>query len=134
MYMQSNLSRQERLGFILQHADNPKHQGPLPEANIVFGGGGGECAESIKVYLQVDGQQRITQAAFEADGTTIGRAAASFTVETIIGKTLKEVLDIQPEVILDTFGRDIVGERVRSATVTLDTIKVATRKYLHEIS
>jgi NifU-like protein involved in Fe-S cluster formation len=129
--MQSNLSRQERPGFILQHADNSKYQGVLPEADIVFGGGGGERAESIKVYLQLDGAQRIAQAAFEADGTTLGRAAASFTIENIIGKTLTEVLDLSPELILDTFGRDIAGERVRSATVTLDTIKVATRKYLN---
>lgn len=128
--MQSNLSRQERLGFILQHADNSPHRGSVPNADIVFGGGGGECAESVMVYLQLDGEQRITQATFEADGTTLGRAAASFTIETVIGKTLKEVLDLEPEVIVNTFGSDIVGERVRSTTVTLDTIKVATRKYL----
>jgi nitrogen fixation protein NifU and related proteins len=132
--MTTTPSRQERLGFILQHADNPTHRGPLPEATIVAGGGGGECGESIKLYLKVDDEQRITAASFEAEGTTIGRAAASLTVETILGMTLPEVLTLQPEVIVDTFGRDIVGDRLRAATVTLDTAKTAARNYLTKIA
>lgn len=130
MFMQTNLSRQERLGFILRHADNSAHRGPLADANIVLGGGGGECAENITIYLKVDDATRIQAASFEADGTTLGRAAASFTVETITGKTLSEVIELPAEVIVDTFGRDIVGDRLRAATVTLETAKLAARKYL----
>lgn len=132
--MANNTSRQERLGLILQHADNPQHRGPLPEADIVAGGGGGECGETIKLYLKLDDKQRITEASFEADGTTIGRAAAALTVEMITGKTLPEVLVLEPAVIVETFGRDIVGDRLRSATVTLDTAKSAARAYLSKIA
>jgi nitrogen fixation NifU-like protein len=128
--MSETLTRQERLGFILQHADSPTNRGPLPDADIVAGGGGGECGEVITLYLKMDADQRIVSASFEAEGTTIGRAAASYTVEAIIGKTLQEVLVLEPGLIVDTFGRDIVGDRLRSATVTLDTAKSAARKYL----
>jgi nitrogen fixation NifU-like protein len=130
--MQTNLSRQERLSFILQHADNPRHRGRMADADIVLGGGGGECAENITVYMKVDVGARITAASFEAEGTTLGRAAASFTVETITGRTLAEVIDLPAEVIVDTFGRDIVGDRLRAATVTLDTAKMAARTYLRK--
>lgn len=126
-------TRQERIGFILQHAQAPQHSGPLPDASITVTGGGGECGESIKLYFRVDDEKRIAAASFEADGTTIGRAAASLTTEAVIGKTLDEVLKIDPNEIVDTLGRDIVGDRIRSATVTLDTAKAAARKYLMQV-
>jgi nitrogen fixation NifU-like protein len=122
-------TRQEQLGFILKHAEAPQHYGPLPDPSITVRGGGGECGESITLYLSVD-EDRIADASFEAEGTTIGRAAASVTTETIIGKTLDEVLQINPNEIVDTLGREIVGDRLRAATITLDTAKAAARKYL----
>ena len=123
-------SRQDRIGLIFQHAQAPRRYGPLPTASIAMHGGGGECGESIKLYFQVDDANRIVDASFEAEGTTIGRAAASLTTEAVIGKTLDEVLAIDPSSIMDLLGRDIVGDRTRSATVTLDTAKAAARKYL----
>lgn len=126
-------TRQERIGFILQHAQAPQHSGPLPDPSIVVTGGGGECGESIKLYFRVNEERRIVEASFEADGTTIGRAAASLTTDSVIGKTLDEVLKIDQNEIVDSLGRDIVGDRIRSATVTLDTAKAAARKYLMQL-
>lgn len=128
--MTDTRTRQERLGFILQQADNPQHRGSLPQPTIEALGGGGECGETIRLYLNVDADLRIVEASFEADGTTIGRAAASLTVETILGKTLPQVLALDPAEIVDRLGRDIVGDRLRAATVTLDTAKTAARNYL----
>jgi nitrogen fixation protein NifU and related proteins len=122
-------TRQERIGFILKHAESPQHHGPMPDPSITVKGGGGECGESITLYFRVD-ETRVVDASFEAEGTTIGRAAASLTTETVIGKTLQEVLEISPDEIVNTLGRDIVGDRLRSATVTLDTAKTAARRYL----
>lgn len=132
--MSETPTRQERIGFILQQAENPTHRGQIADADIVANGGGGECGEVITLYLKMDAEQRIVSASFEAEGTTIGRAAAAYTVESIIGKTLQEVLVLEPGLIVDTFGRDIVGDRLRSATVTLDTAKSAARKYLSQNS
>ena len=92
-------------------------------------GGGGECGDSLRVYVRRD-RDRISQATFEADGTTIGRATASLTTGVVIGKTLSEVQEMTHDEIVETLGREVVGDRIRSATLPLDTVKAAVHKLL----
>lgn len=124
------MDRQQRLDFILSHADNSRYRGRLPDANLILPGGRGECGESVTLYLRVDGDRRIAAATFEAEGTTLGRAAASITTGTLLGKTLAEVIEMPHDSIVDALGHDLAADRFGAVTVALDTAKAAARKYL----
>ena len=60
---------------ILDHAHNPRHRGPLPDATHVGEGHNPMCGDRITVRLRVDG---VVQAiAWEGDGCSIMVASAS---------------------------------------------------------
>lgn len=120
------LTRQEQLEFILDYYENPRHKAVLPDADAVVEGGNPGCGDIVKVYLKVaDG--RVT-AAFEGEGCTISQASASYLMDVVNGKTLDEVLAIDHETLMENLGKEIVQQRTRCATLSLDTLRAAIRK------
>lgn len=120
------MDRQEQLDFILDHYENPRHKGPLAEADAVVEGGNPGCGDIIKVYLKIDDGHVV--ATFEGEGCTISQASASYLMDEVNGKTLDEVLAIDHGNLMDALGREIVQQRTRCATLSLDTLRAAIRK------
>ena len=120
------LTRQEQMEFILDHYENPRHKEAMSDAEAVVEGGNPGCGDIVKVYLKmVDGQVVAT---FEGEGCTISQASASFLMDEVNGKTLDEVLAIDHEALMDNLGKEIVQQRTRCATLSLDTLRAAIRK------
>lgn len=121
------LTRQEQMEFILDHYENPRHKGALENADAVVEGGNPGCGDIVKVYLKVNDNGRLS-ASFEGEGCTISQASASFLMDEVNGKTLEEVLAIDHEALMDNLGKEIVQQRTRCATLSLDTLRAAIRK------
>jgi nitrogen fixation NifU-like protein len=121
------MDRQAQIDFILDHYENPRRYGPLPDATIVQQGGNPGCGDMVTFYLKVDGAGRIADLCFEGDGCTISLAAASMAAELCAGKTLAEVEGMPSDVILDLLGREVAGTRLKCATLGLNTVKEAAR-------
>ena len=85
------MDRQERIDFILDHHDKPRHRGVLPAADAVYSGGNPGCGDIVTFYLKVDGDGRIEDISFEGEGCTISQAASSIVTEMFHGKTLADV-------------------------------------------
>jgi len=120
------LTRQEQLEFILDHYENPRHKGPLADAEAVVEGGNPGCGDIVKVYLKMNDGQLV--ATFEGEGCTISQASASYLMDEVNGKTLEEVLAIDHEALMESLGKEIVQQRTRCATLSLDTLRAAIRK------
>ena len=120
-------TRQEQLEFILDHYENPRHKHPLADADVVVEGGNPGCGDIVKVYLKLDENGRIA-ASFEGAGCTISQASASFLMDEINGKTLDEALAIDHAELMANLGKEIVEQRARCATLSLDTFRAAVRK------
>jgi len=120
------LTRQEQMEFILDHYDNPRHKGALENAEAVVEGGNPGCGDIIQVYLKVDDGHVI--ATFEGEGCTISQASASYLMDEVNGKTLEEVLAIDHETLMENLGKEIVQQRTRCATLSLDILRAAIRK------
>ena len=120
------LTRQEQMEFILDHFENPRHKGPLADAEAVVEGGNPGCGDIVKVYLRVNDGHLI--ATFEGEGCTISQASASYLMDAVNGKTLEEVLAIDHEALMENLGKEIVQQRTRCATLSLDTLRAAIRK------
>jgi nitrogen fixation NifU-like protein len=121
------LTRQEQMEFILDHYENPRHKGPLEDAEAVVEGGNPGCGDIVKVHLKVDDAGRVT-ASFEGEGCTISQASASYLMDEVNGKTLDEVLAIDHDALMENLGKEIVQQRTRCATLSLDTLRAAIRK------
>ncbi len=112
--------------FILDHYENPRHKGALTDAEAVVEGGNPGCGDIVKVHLKVNDGHVI--ATFEGEGCTISQASASYLMDEVNGRTLEDVLAIDHETLMDNLGKEIVQQRTRCATLSLDTLRAAIRK------
>lgn len=121
--------RQEFIDFILDHYENPRHHGALEEPDVVMRGGNPGCGDIVTLYVKLGEGERIAEVSFEGEGCTISQAAASIVTEKVLGKTLGEVSALNHEIVVDEMGHEVVANRVRCATLALNTLKAAEKKY-----
>src|ERR1700678_2312628 len=75
---------------ILDHSRHPRHFGPLTGATHEGEGLNPLCGDRVKVYLHVDGANRIDDISFEGRGCAISQASASLMTDMLKGRTLEE--------------------------------------------
>lgn len=122
------MDRQEQIEFLLDHYENPRHKEPMQGDGVVMVEGGNPgCGDIVRIYLRVNGDGKAT-VTFEGEGCTISQASASYLAEYADGKTLGELARIDYTDLIDALGRDIVTQRTRCATLSLDTLHAAIRK------
>jgi len=126
------MDRQAQIDFILDHYESPRHYGPLADATVVQKGGNPGCGDVVTFYLKVGDGGRIDAISFEGDGCTISQAGSSIVTEMFTGKALADVEATSAEAILDLMGREIAGTRLKCATLGLNTVKAAGRRWLHQ--
>ena len=124
------MSRQEQIAVLLQHYQDPCHQGVLEDADVVMPGGSPECGGSVVIYLRGE-EGRIRGLSFTGQGDIISQAATSMILEQVLGEelTMDEVIALDYEAFVDRVGREAVGSRTRNATLGLSTLKSAVRKH-----
>ena len=75
---------------ILDHGRRPRNFRHPDDANRRAHGHNPMCGDSLVVYLTVDAEDRITDAAFQGKGCAISVASASLMTEIVHGKTVAE--------------------------------------------
>lgn len=122
------MDRQERIDFILEHYESPRHYGPTDPADMVMQGGNPGCGDIITVYLKADENDAIAGLSFEGAGCTISQAATSMVMEMFESKTLTDIENTAQDAIIDLLGREIAATRLRCATLGLTTVQNAVRE------
>ncbi len=72
--------------LILDHARSPRNFGRLENATHEAAGINPLCGDKLRLYLQVDADDRIEDTSFEGTGCAISVASASLLTDTIIGQ------------------------------------------------
>jgi nitrogen fixation NifU-like protein len=121
--------RQAFIDNLLDHYENPRHRGHMDDATVTIKGGNPGCGDIITVYLKLDEAERIQDVSFEGEGCTISQAAASILSEQIIGKTLEDIINMDHTQFVEDLGREVVINRLKCATLALNTVKAAERKF-----
>ena len=75
---------------ILDHGRNPRNHREPEDASHSAHGDNPICGDRITVYLKLDGNWRIEDAAFIGRGCAISQASASMMTEIVRGKTVEE--------------------------------------------
>ena len=76
--------------IILDHSRHPRHFGALPGASHVAEGFNPLCGDKVKIYMNLDSFERITDIAFEGKGCAISVASASLMTELLKGRSVAE--------------------------------------------
>jgi nitrogen fixation protein NifU and related proteins len=108
---------------ILDHYQNPRHWGAVPDADIDHEENNPLCGDRLRLTMKVE-DGKIVDLGWEGAGCAISQAAASMLGETLIGKTLEEAQAITKQDILDLLGIELGPVRLKCALLSLKVMKV----------
>ena len=92
--------------LILDHARHPRHFGKLGHMTHSAEGINPLCGDKLRLYLDVDTDETIRDAAFEGSGCAISVASASLLTDTVIGLSAREAMAFFDAVTAQLAGSD----------------------------
>ncbi len=109
--------------LIIDRYKNPRFRGALDPHDITFEDDNPLCGDHIRIDLRLDGEERVSQVAFDGHGCAISQASADLLAESIVGKSLDEVKKISKQDILDMLGIELGPVRLKCALLSLKVLK-----------
>jgi len=109
--------------LIIDRYKNPHFRGSLEPHDISFEDDNPLCGDHIRIDLRVDGDNRVSEVAFDGHGCAISQATADLLAESVLGKTLDEVKKINKQDILDMLGIELGPVRLKCALLSLKVLK-----------
>jgi nitrogen fixation NifU-like protein len=109
--------------LIIDRYKNPRFRGSLEPHDISFEDDNPLCGDHIRIDLRVDGDEHVSEVAFDGHGCAISQATADLLAESIIGKSLDEVKQIKKQDILDMLGIELGPVRLKCALLSLKVLK-----------
>src|SRR3990167_45278 len=83
---------------ILDHYQNPRHQGTLTTPTITAEGKNPLCGDELTLQLGIE-DGKITAVAWSGHGCSISMASASMLAEQLLGKPMSAVVTLQQAVM-----------------------------------
>jgi nitrogen fixation NifU-like protein len=108
---------------IIDRYKNPLMRGELDPHDYSNEDDNPLCGDRLRIDLRVDGDGRITQAAFSGTGCAISQASADLLVESVVGKSLDEVKGLGKQDILSMLGIELGPVRLKCALLSLKVLK-----------
>ncbi|MFO7584857.1 MAG: SUF system NifU family Fe-S cluster assembly protein [Anaerolineales bacterium] len=108
---------------IIEHYKNPSYRGKLDPHDIFFEDNNPLCGDHIEISLQIGPDDTVSDARFDGHGCAISQASADLLIESIIGKPLEEVKQLNKQDVLDMLGIDLGPVRLKCALLSLKVLK-----------
>jgi len=109
---------------ILEHYKNPHHFGELVDADITQEGDNPLCGDVITLYLKLD-DGKVGDVRFRGRGCAISQASASMLTDMIVGKPVQDLKTFPTGDLLEELGIQISPARMKCATLSVNTLRVA---------
>jgi len=108
---------------IIERYKSPQFRGHLDPHDIQFEDDNPLCGDHIEITIRVDENDMVTEAVFDGKGCAISQASADLLVESIHGKSLHEVKQMNKEDVLDLLGIELGPVRLKCALLPLKVLK-----------
>jgi nitrogen fixation NifU-like protein len=108
---------------IIEHYKNPSYRGHLDPHDIQFADNNPLCGDHIEITLQTAADGTVKDARFDGHGCAISQASADLLIESIIGKPLEEVKQLNKDSILEMLGIELGPVRLKCALLSLKVLK-----------
>ncbi len=109
--------------LIIDRYKNPLYKGKLDPHDISFEDDNPLCGDHIRIDLRVGEDGKVRETAFDGHGCAISQASADLLVESIQGKTLEEIKNINKDDILEMLGLELGPVRLKCALLALKVLK-----------
>jgi nitrogen fixation NifU-like protein len=108
---------------IIDHYKSPRMRGVLDPHDYSYEDDNPLCGDRIRIDLRVNDQGIVTEALFSGVGCAISQASADLLLESIVGKSLDEVRNLDKQDILDLLGIELGPVRLKCALLSLKVLK-----------
>ncbi|MFD2513405.1 Fe-S cluster assembly scaffold IscU [Pontibacter locisalis] len=115
---------------VIDHYSNPRNVGTLDKSKTNVGTGlvgAPECGDVMRLQIEVDENQVITDAKFKTFGCGSAIASSSLATEWLKGKTVDEALAIDNMAIVEELALPPV--KIHCSVLAEDAIKTAINDY-----
>ena len=112
---------------VMDHFQNPRNMGMIENASGVGTVGNAKCGDIMRIYLDVDENQVISDVKFKTFGCGAAVATSSMATELVKGKTIEEALKVTLRL---TINHDTTYEEI---DYTVDQLKAIIER-LREMS
>jgi len=109
---------------LLEHYKNPPPFGSLTDADIPQQGDNPLCGAVITLYLKLD-DGKLGDVRFRGRGCAISQASASMLTDMFVGKPVHDLKAFPTKDLLEELGIQISPARMKCATLSVNTLRVA---------
>lgn len=109
---------------ILDHYKNPRNQGSIKNPTITRKEANYTCGDIIEVDLKIK-KDIIEDLKFRSEGCAISQAAISILSESVIGKKLKDIINMEDKDVITLLGIEVSERRRGCATLGFSAVKKA---------
>jgi nitrogen fixation NifU-like protein len=109
--------------IIIDRYKNPLYRGALDPHDISFEDDNPLCGDHIRIDLRLDGDGKVSEAAFDGHGCAISQATADLLLESIQGKSLDEIKAMTRDDLLEMLGIELGPVRLKCALLSLKVLK-----------
>jgi len=113
---------------VMDHFTNPRNVGEIKDADGVGEVGNAKCGDIMRIYLKVE-DDIIKDVKFKTFGCGAAIATSSMVTELVIGKTLKEALEISNKAVAEALG-GLPPAKMHCSNLAADALHEAIKDYM----
>ena len=116
----------------MDHFANPRNVGEIEDAQGVGVVGNAKCGDIMKMYLQIDENDVISDCKFKTFGCGAAIATSSMATELIKGKSVKEALALTNSAVVEALD-GLPPVKIHCSVLAEEAVKAAIADYYKKI-
>jgi nitrogen fixation NifU-like protein len=117
-----------QMEIILDHYREPRNYGKLQKETTSITEANPVCGDTLHFSILVE-SGTVKDIKFMGQGCSISQASASLLTEYVKGKSVEEVRNMKPEIVLELIGLDLGPTREKCALLSYNAITKALKNY-----
>ena len=117
---------------VMDHFANPRNVGEIEDAQGVGVVGNAKCGDIMKMYLQIDENDVISDCKFKTFGCGAASATSSMATELIKGKSVKEALALTNSAVVEALD-GLPPVKIHCSVLAEEAVKAAVADYYKKI-
>ena len=112
---------------VMDHFNNPRNVGELPDANGVGEVGNAKCGDIMKMYLKIE-DGVIKDVRFKTYGCGSAIATSSIATEMIKGQPVSKALELSNKAVVEALG-GLPAHKIHCSVLAEQAVKAAISDY-----
>ena len=117
---------------VMDHFTNPRNVGEIDDAQGVGVVGNAKCGDIMKIYLEIDENDIITDCKFKTFGCGAAIATSSMATELIKGKSVKEALALTNSAVVEALD-GLPPVKVHCSVLAEEAVRSAIADYYKRV-